>query len=81
VRTRPSQRRSAHGAGGVDVKSLLREAGVPSWLREGLPFLHDPRVQEDTAGALLAIADLWLADAVRASPATRHRGRIVWQER
>ncbi len=66
------------GGRSVDVKSLLRESGVPGWERERLPFVHDPRA-DARAGSLIAIGDLWLATAVRAGVATRRRGRFVWR--
>jgi tRNA(Ile)-lysidine synthase len=78
VRTRAPGRARVSGGRSVDVKSLLRESGVPGWQRDLLPFLHDPRAASADAG-LIAIADLWSADAVRATPASRRRGRIVWQ--
>lgn len=78
VRTRARGRELEPGGRSVDVKSLLRESGVPGWKREALPFLHDPRGEART-GSLIAVADLWLATAVRAGVATRRRGRFVWQ--
>jgi hypothetical protein len=43
-----------------------------------VPFLYDPAARNGE-GALLAVADVWLARAVRADAASRRRGRIVWQ--
>jgi tRNA(Ile)-lysidine synthase len=78
VRMRAAGRASAPEDQRIDVKSLLRESGIPSWRRAELPFLHDPRAASVDA-SLLAIADLWHANAMRATPASRRRGRIVWQ--
>lgn len=60
----------------VDVKGLLQQSRVPAWERASLPFLYAPGEGEQ---ALIAIADLWIAPAVRADARTRDRGRFVWQ--
>lgn len=80
VRARSGGREREPGGRSVDVKSLLRENGIPSWQRAGLPFLHDPRAI-DRGDSLVAVADLWVASAVRADGASRRRGRILWRPR
>ena len=55
------------------LKSLLQEAHVPLAERARLPLLL-------AAGAVIAVADLWIDEAVRASPEARHRGRLVWRK-
>lgn len=79
VSGRPNGRDSRAGGGGVDVKSLLRESEVPSWRRNEVPFLYATGDDSAVTG-LLAIADLWLAPGVRATPDSLRRGRIVWRE-
>ncbi|MBW4051238.1 MAG: tRNA lysidine(34) synthetase TilS [Proteobacteria bacterium] len=56
------------------LKSLLREAHVPPTERERLPLVL-------ADGALIAAADLWMDDSVRAAPDAPHRGRFVWRKR
>jgi tRNA(Ile)-lysidine synthase len=56
------------------LKSLLQEAHVPLAERARLPLIL-------ADGALIAAADLWIDEAVRASPEARHRGRLVWRKR
>ena len=56
------------------LKSLLQEAHVPLAERARLPLIA-------AGGALIAAADLWIDEAVRASPEARHRGRLVWRKR
>lgn len=77
LRGRPRGRVRDAGGVSVDVKSLLRESGIPSWQRELVPFLHE--VGAGSGEGLLAVSDLWLAPGVRARTSTRNRGRIVWQ--
>jgi len=55
------------------LKSLLREAHVPLAHRARLPLVL-------ADGALIAAADLWIDDSVRAAPEARHRGRLVWRK-
>jgi tRNA(Ile)-lysidine synthase len=78
VRARGRGREREPGGRSVDVKSLLRENGVPEWERDRLPFLHAPHADANS-GSLIAVADLWLATPVRAGAATRRRGRFVWR--
>jgi tRNA(Ile)-lysidine synthase len=78
VRARAPGRDREPGGRSVDVKSLLRESGVPHWERDRLPFLHDPRA-DAREGSLIAIGDAWLATSVRAGAESRDRGRIVWR--
>jgi tRNA(Ile)-lysidine synthase len=55
------------------LKSLLREAHVPPAERARLPLIL-------ADGALIAAADLWVDDSVRALPEARHRGRLLWRK-
>jgi tRNA(Ile)-lysidine synthetase-like protein len=79
VSGRPTGRDTQAGGGSIDIKSLLRESEVPSWRRSELPFLYATG-GDSTGTGLLAIADLWLAPGLRATPDSRRRGRIVWRE-
>ncbi|HWF99403.1 MAG TPA: tRNA lysidine(34) synthetase TilS [Steroidobacteraceae bacterium] len=63
--------RVRHGGPRRTLKSLLREARVPLAERARLPLIFGD-------GALIAAADRWLDESVRAPPEARHRGRIVW---
>jgi tRNA(Ile)-lysidine synthase len=55
------------------LKSLLQEAHVPLAERARLPLIL-------AEGALIAAADLWIDESVRAPPEARHRGRLVWRK-
>ena len=55
------------------LKSLLQEAHVPLAERARLPLLL-------ADGVLIAAADLWIDESVRAAPEARHRGRLVWRK-
>ena len=55
------------------LKCLLREARVPLMERARLPLIL-------AQGALIAAADLWIDESVRAPPAARHRGRLIWRK-
>jgi tRNA(Ile)-lysidine synthase len=55
------------------LKSLLQEAHVPLAERARLPLIL-------ADGALIAAADLWIDESVRAPPEARHRGRLVWHK-
>jgi tRNA(Ile)-lysidine synthase len=55
------------------LKSLLREAHVPLAERARLPLIL-------ADGALIAAADLWIDESVRAAPEARHRARLVWRK-
>jgi tRNA(Ile)-lysidine synthase len=55
------------------LKSLLQEAHVPLGERARLPLIM-------AADALIAAADLWIDESVRAPPAARHRGRLIWRK-
>lgn len=50
------------------LKKLLQEAGVVPWMREKLPLLY-------SAGELVAVADLWIADGAASAPGTAVRWR------
>jgi tRNA(Ile)-lysidine synthase len=72
---------------GRRLRTLLQELGVPNWKRAGLPLLYDGAGGKQSGqargvvnGHLLAVRDLWLADALRSSDGTRNRGRIVWRD-
>lgn len=54
------------------LKSLLQEAQVPLAERARLPLIL-------ADGALIAAADLWIDESVRAPPGARRRGRLVWR--
>jgi tRNA(Ile)-lysidine synthase len=54
------------------VKQLLQERHVPVGRRAQLPLLFD-------RGRLIAVADLWLDEAVQAQPASRRRARLLWR--
>ena len=55
------------------LKSLLQEAQVPLAERARLPLIL-------ADGALIAAADLWIDESVRAAPEAPHRGRLVWRK-
>jgi tRNA(Ile)-lysidine synthase len=55
------------------LKSLLQEAHVPLAERARLPLIL-------AEGALVAAADLWIDESVRAPPGARRRGRLVWRK-
>jgi tRNA(Ile)-lysidine synthase len=66
LRVRPGGPRRA-------LKSLLQEAHVPLAERARLPLIL-------ADGALIAAADLWIDESVRAPAAARRRGRLVWRK-
>ncbi|HEU5443663.1 MAG TPA: tRNA lysidine(34) synthetase TilS, partial [Steroidobacteraceae bacterium] len=55
------------------LKSLLQEAHVPLAERARLPLIL-------AGGALIAAADLWIDESVRAPAGAPHRGRLVWRK-
>jgi tRNA(Ile)-lysidine synthase len=55
------------------LKSLLQEAHVPLADRGRLPLIL-------AHGALIAAADFWLDESVRATAQAQHRGRVVWHK-
>ena len=55
------------------LKSLLQEARVPLEQRARLPLIF-------RSGTLIAAADLWLDESVRAASGTRRRGRLIWKQ-
>jgi tRNA(Ile)-lysidine synthase len=65
--------RVRHGGPRRALKSLLREAQVPLAERARLPLIF-------ADGALVAAADRWLDESVRAPPEAPHRGRLVWRQ-
>jgi tRNA(Ile)-lysidine synthase len=56
-----------------DVKTLLREAGIPAWQRAQVPLVHGD-------GILLAVGDLWCAEWLRPRAAGAQCARFVWQQ-
>jgi tRNA(Ile)-lysidine synthase len=64
--------------GGRPLRKLLQELKVPARERGDLPLLYGR--SKDRRGPLLAVGDLWLAESLRSSAATRRPGRIVWQD-
>ncbi|NIL93048.1 MAG: tRNA lysidine(34) synthetase TilS [Woeseiaceae bacterium] len=48
------------------LKKLLQEEGIVPWMRERLPLVY-------SAGELVAVADLWIADAAKSEPGTAVR--------
>ena len=52
------------------LKKLLQEEGIVPWMRDRLPLLY-------SAGELVAVADLWIADIAVGKPGTA----IRWQNR
>ena len=65
--------RPARGGPRRTLKSLLQEAHVPPAERVRLPLVF--------AGArLIAVADLWLDESVRATSASTARARLAWQQ-
>jgi tRNA(Ile)-lysidine synthase len=59
---------------GCDLKSLLREAGIPAWQRSRVPLIY-------SGDALLAVGDLWCDPRIRARAPGAGRARFVWQLR
>ena len=55
------------------LKKWLQEAGVPPWLRARIPLLY----RED---ALVAVGDLWIADAAADSAGNRTRWQVQWTD-
>ncbi|MEO6368123.1 MAG: tRNA lysidine(34) synthetase TilS [Steroidobacteraceae bacterium] len=65
--------------GGRSLRKLLQELAVPQWQRSRLPLVF-ARGKNGQRGALLAVADLWLAQAVQCTDASVRRGRIFWRD-
>ncbi len=64
-----------------DVKSLLREAGIPEWRRAQVPMVWAPEREAGAVAAeLLAVADIDIADTVRWREKGGRRGRFIWQQ-
>ncbi len=59
------------GAHTRELRDLLQEAGIPPWQRSRLPLVFD------AAGALLAVADLWISEA-GAERLARAGARLEW---
>jgi tRNA(Ile)-lysidine synthase len=65
--------RLRHGGPRRALKSLLQEAHVPLAERTRLPLVF-------ARGSLIAAADLWIDESVRAPSQARHRGRLLWRK-
>jgi len=61
-----------------DVKSLLRESQLPAWRRDQAPLVVS--ADADAPARVLALADIAIADTIRASNASVQRGRFIWQQ-
>jgi tRNA(Ile)-lysidine synthase len=59
------------GAHTRELRDLLQEAGIPPWQRSRLPLVFDG------AGALLAVADLWISET-GADLLARTESRLDW---
>lgn len=79
LRWRAGGERGKAAQGHRDVKQLLREADIPAWERGRVPLVCASAAHPG-AGPVLAIADLWIAAAIRSHARTRQRGRFVWQQ-
>jgi tRNA(Ile)-lysidine synthase len=55
------------------LKSLLQEARVPLAERARMPLIF-------ADGRLIAAADLWVDESVRAAPGAAHRARLLWRK-
>ncbi|MGH8288688.1 MAG: tRNA lysidine(34) synthetase TilS [Steroidobacteraceae bacterium] len=55
------------------LKSLLQEARVPLAERARMPLIF-------ADGRLIAAADLWIDESVRAAPGAAHRARLFWRK-
>ena len=55
------------------LKSLLQEARVPLAERTRMPLIF-------ADGRLIAAADLWIDESVRAAPGAAHRARLLWRK-
>jgi tRNA(Ile)-lysidine synthase len=64
---------------GRRLRKLLQELQVPAWERARLPVFYAPAT-DGASGQLLAIADLWLAEPLRATSGTRKRLRLRWRQ-
>ena len=73
VRLRDDAAAGATADRGCDVKSLLREAGIPAWQRAQVPLVSAGKT-------LIAVADLWCAERIRARTPGARRARFVWQQ-
>jgi len=55
------------------LKSLLQEARVPLAERARMPLIF-------AGGRLIAVADRWIDESVRAAPGAPHRARLLWRK-
>ena len=62
-----------------DVKDLLREAQIPDWQRAQLPLICAGSVQGPENQLLLALADVAVADPIKADVNSVRRARFIWQ--
>ncbi len=62
-----------------DVKDLIREAQIPDWQRAQLPLICAGSVQGPENEPLLALADVAVADSIKADANSLRRARFIWQ--
>jgi tRNA(Ile)-lysidine synthase len=62
-----------------DVKDLLREAQIPDWQRAQLPLICAGPGPGPARGSLVALADVALADHIKADANSVRRARFIWQ--
>jgi len=62
-----------------DVKDLLREAQIPDWQRAQLPLICAGSGPGPARGPLVALADVALADGIKADANSVRRARFIWQ--
>ena len=64
-----------------DVKDLMREAHIPDWQRAQLPLLCEGAGSGPAPATvpLLALADLAVADDIKAGANSVRRARFIWQ--
>lgn len=79
VRWQPAGQVAAPLAGQRRLRKLFQSLGVPAPARGRLPLLCSTTAG-DEAGALLAIAGLWVDPVLRSSVSTVRAGRFFWRE-
>jgi tRNA(Ile)-lysidine synthetase-like protein len=57
---------------GLDLKSLLRESGIPVWQRDEVPLVWEGR-------KLIAVADLWHDASLQSLRRSATAGRFIWR--
>jgi hypothetical protein len=58
---------------------LLREAQIPDWQRAQLPLICAGSGPGPARGSLVALADVALADHIKADANSVRRARFIWQ--